>query len=212
MNFRKKFLQLKEGFLDAKAENLYDVYLFANQILICFTSWIITCISSIFVYIHLDYIFYIITTLSFFSFIFFSINHRAFLMIMPFSAKILIHFFGRYGRVVTKQDWTRIKKESHRGYREIWSKNSIGHCYYFSWYIALFLNDATLMYCSIKGNDGRNTAHSVIVKNNCVYDTNARQHFDLNDYNLPCKFYYLFSWLFFYFIAFNTAPYKFCFC
>lgn len=91
-------------------------------------------------------------------------------------------FFGRYGRVVTKQDWARIKKECPKAYREMCTDKSLGYCYYYTREIALFLEDAQLLYCSIKGNDGKDTAHAVIVKNNCVYCSNARNHFEFEDY------------------------------
>lgn len=90
--------------------------------------------------------------------------------------------FGRYGKVVTKQDWSRIKKADPKGYREMCSDESLGYCYYYTREIALFLEDAQLLYCSIKGNDGNDTAHVVIVKNNFVYCSNARTHFDLEEY------------------------------
>lgn len=179
--FRQRILEMKEGFLDAKLEKINEVFLVVNQITISFIAWLICCISTIFIAVNLDYIFYVVTVISFLGFLIFSINHRAFSLVMPLSAKILL-YFGRYGRVVTKKDWARIKKECPKGYKEIWSKNSMGHCYFYSWFIALFLKNAELMYCSIIAEDGTDTAHAVIVKNNCVYDTNGRQHFDLEEY------------------------------
>lgn len=37
------------------------------------------------------------------------------------------------------------------------------------------------MYCAQTIKDGW-SAHAVIVKDNCVYDTNLRRHFDYNEY------------------------------
>lgn len=102
--------------------------------------------------------------------------------VIPVSEKILLHFFKKYGKVVRKEDWVRIKEECPKIYKEICSKKSQGYCYYYSREIALFLENAKLMYCSIKGNDGEDTAHAVIVKNDCIYCTNARQHYDLEEY------------------------------
>lgn len=193
--FRQRILEMKEGFLDAKSEKSYHAFIFANLLVIGIVTLAICYASMIFVAFDLDYLFYIVSATAFLGNLFFSLNSKAFSMVMPFSAKLLLHFFGRYGRVVTKKDWAKIKKECPKGYREIWSKKSRGHCYYYSWGIALFLKDAELMYCSIKDNDGGDTAHAVIVKNNCVYCTNARQHFDLEEYKemLGVNVYKMFS-------------------
>lgn len=98
------------------------------------------------------------------------------------SYKLLFKLFGRYGKVVSKKDWKNIKKYwPKEAYKEAISKKSCGYCYFYSWAIAQCLKDAKLMYCSqmIKG---RASAHAVIVKDNCVYDTNVRRHFDYNEY------------------------------
>ena len=105
--------------------------------------------------------------------------YKRFFMII---STILLYCLGRYGKVVTKKDWDKIRESSPEKYREILSKKSIGYCYYYSREIALYLEDAELMYCSIIEVDGTNTAHSVILKNNCVYDTNERKHFDFKKY------------------------------
>lgn len=74
---------------------------------------------------------------------------------------------------------------SRKFYRFLVTKKSRGKCYYCSWFIALFLKDAKLMYCSQKCPKGL-SGHSVIVKDNCVYDTNGRRHWDYDEY---IKFY-----------------------
>lgn len=99
-----------------------------------------------------------------------------------FSCKLFFKLFGRYGKVVSRDDWKDIKKYWPREeYKEVISKKSCGYCYFYSWAIIQQLEDAQLMYCSQKIN-GKLTAHAVIVKNNCVYDTNLRRHFDYNQY------------------------------
>ena len=98
------------------------------------------------------------------------------------SYKLLFKLFGRYGKVVSKKDWKNIKKYwPKEAYKEAISKKSCGYCYFYSCAIAQCLKDAKLMYCSqmIKC---RASAHAVIVKDNCVYDTNVRRHFDYNEY------------------------------
>jgi len=179
---RQRILEIKEGFLDAKSEKSYEAFILANYIVIATITLAICYTSMIFRIFGLNCVSYAITVLAFILYIFFLTNSKAFGKVMPFSAKLLLLFFGRYGRVVTKKDWKRIKKECPKGYKEIWSKKAIGHCYYYSWAISLFLKDAELMYCSIKRKDNDHTAHAVIVKNNCVYCTNSRQHFDLEEY------------------------------
>jgi len=98
------------------------------------------------------------------------------------SYKLLFKLFGRYGKVVSKKDWKNIKKQlSKEYYKAAISKKSCGYCYFYSWAIAQCLKDAKLMYCSQRTKNGR-TGHAVIVKDNCVYDTNFRKHFDYNEY------------------------------
>ena len=48
--------------------------------------------------------------------------------------------------------------------------------------LALFLEDAKIMFCSVAGKEHPQTAHAVIVKNNCIYDTNKRRHYDFDEY------------------------------
>ena len=55
-------------------------------------------------------------------------------------------------------------------------------CYDCSRDIALFLEDAKLMYCSQKLANGTISGHSVILKDNYVYDTNKKMHFNLNNF------------------------------
>lgn len=89
---------------------------------------------------------------------------------------------GRYGKVVTRKDWVYIKKNNLEFYRKILSSDSIGYCYYYSRELALLLKDAKIMYCSIEVEDGEKTGHAVILKNDCVYSTNTREHYCLNVY------------------------------
>ena len=89
-------------------------------------------------------------------------------LITRFSTKVLWHFFGRYGRVVTKEDWKNIKRFCPETYKYIWSKKSDGHCYITSASIALFLDDAKIMYCSIKGKNGDTGQFSNSKKQLCI--------------------------------------------
>lgn len=180
--FRQRILEMKEGFLDAKWESRLPAFVLTNVIVIGAVYWLVCYSSMIFLLYDLDYVSYTITIIASLVVAIFLFYEKAFVMILPFSISILLHFFGRYGRVVTKADWTNIKRKCPKGYKDIWSKKCIGHCYYYSWEIALFLENAELMYCSVKRRDGTKTAHAVIVKNNCVYCTNARRHYEIEEY------------------------------
>jgi len=110
------------------------------------------------------------------------------------SFKIVMYLL-RYGKVVSKEDWKYIKKYCKRKvYRKLRSKKSKGYCYYYSRVVAYFLKDAQLMYCCIKCQD-HYSGHAVVVKNNCVYDTNQRKHFEYNEYLelFDAKVYKMFS-------------------
>lgn len=178
---RTQFKKMKEGFLTGKVEKRIQVYMYANFIFMfaiymvnyivwaiigrCFNQCIGVCLVSI------------CTILLFVS----TFCTKIFFKIMKISSKIIEHFFDRYGLVVSKEDWKRIKKENNREYKFIWDKRNIGHCYAVTWILARHIEDAKIMYCSCKGENGQ-TAHAVIVKNHCIYDTNDRKHFDYDEY------------------------------
>lgn len=178
---RTQFKEVKEGFFTAKTEEQFPAYMWANATFIFFVFIIIYTISAIicnfFQIVGICMI--AISIILLFVFIFWD---RAFSKTIRISARIFEHFFARYGRVVSKDDWKRIKKNDKDAYKFIWDKKNIGHCYAVAWVLALWIEDAKVMYCSIerKGND--KTAHAVVVKNNCIYDTNLRKHYDFDEY------------------------------
>lgn len=114
-------------------------------------------------------------------YLFIAFTTKLFKVTGKLSYKLLFYLFGRYGKVVSKEDWKNIKKCHKEFYKEAVSKKSCGFCYYFSWTIALHLKDAKLLYCSQRQDVGHG-GHAVIVKNNCVYDTNNRRHYDYKEY------------------------------
>lgn len=180
--FRQRFLEVKEGFLDSKIEGQSIAIEWAN-ILVIGVIYLAVCYSSmIFMAFGLENITNTIIIIAIIAVAIFMFVPQAFFLVIPLTTEIVIYLFGRYGRVVTKQDWKNIKKKCPKGYKEIWKKKSIGHCYYYSRGIALYLEDAQLLYCYITKKDGKKTGHAVIVKNNCVYCTNERRHFDLEEY------------------------------
>ena len=95
---------------------------------------------------------------------------------------ILGNLRKRCGKVITYKDWKVIKKSvTQEEYIELITEKSNGYCYYYSRLIAVFLDDAQLMYCAIKIGDVL-SCHAVILKNHCVYDTNERKHYDYDEY------------------------------
>lgn len=181
--FRQYFFEIKEGFLDAKNETTQPAVELAYTVFICTIYLMLSLFPAI-----LDEVFnltlyaYIILSILTIALFIFVIYPKAIEWASRFSTHLLFKLFGRYGRVVTNEDWKRIKKKCPKLYKDLFSKKSYGHCYFYSWKIALFLKDAELMYGSFKRSDGSSSGHSVIVKNNCVYDTNSRLHYDIDEY------------------------------
>lgn len=101
-------------------------------------------------------------------------------LVEPYAIEIL-KLFSKYGCVVTREYWKRIRKNAPRAYRILNSNKSKGYCYYMSWYVALYLKDAELLYCSMDIR-GKQSCHSVIKKGDCIYCTNSRMHFDLAEW------------------------------
>lgn len=178
---RKDLKEMKEGFLSAKLKEQFPAYMFANFIFITIVFTILYSISAIVYSISENVGIGMIAISIIFLFVF-EFWDRAFSKTIPISAKIFEHFFARYGRVVTKDDWKRIKKQNKEAYKFIWDKKHIGHCYFVSRVLATWIEDAKVMYCSIATKNDGQTAHAVIVKNNCVYDTNNRKHYDYDEY------------------------------
>ncbi len=178
---RKQFKELKEAFLTAKAEEQFPAYMLANAIFIYFVFIIVYTISAI-VCNFSQVVGICMITISIILLFVFMFWDRAFSKTIRISARIFKHFFARYGRVVSKDDWKRIKRKNKDAYKFIWDKKNIGHCYVVAWVLALFLEDAKVMYCSVPCKEGGQTAHAVVVKNNCIYDTNLRMHFDFDEY------------------------------
>lgn len=96
---------------------------------------------------------------------------------------IVYWLFGKNGKVISKKDWKRIKRADTKLYHYARSKRkSCGHCYMYSLCLGFYLHKASIMYCSVRGIGGVRTAHAVLVKDGCVYDTNFRRHHDFDEY------------------------------
>ena len=180
---RQHFLEIKEGFLDAKIKSsepaiklAYIFFVGIIYLLVCYSSMILIAFN-------LTYVWFCIVFISMLLLIIFYYCPSVSLWASSFSTDLLYKVFGKYGRVVTKEDWKIIKKKSPGLYKFLHTKKEyLGKCYYCSWAIACFLKDAQLMYGSYKVTDGSFSGHAVIVKNNCVYDTNHRMHHDIDEY------------------------------
>lgn len=178
---RELIKDLKKDFFEAKDETYLNVLNYFNCLVIFVIFIACIIISLILCFLNLEILSFIITTLSI-VYLILALKTRVFRLTGLMSYKLLFYLFGRYGKVVSKQDWKNIKKYwSKKHYRKACTKKSKGYCYFYSWAIANFLRDAQIMYCSIQIH-GRPSGHSVIVKNNCVYDTNEIKHYDFDDY------------------------------
>lgn len=180
-NIRKEFLKVRDGFLDAKPDSSLRAFEIANLIFIGLSEMFIILFCIIF--LGLNYISFSVCLVSFIVYLIFVFHPKAFTLTFPIAVNILLRLFGKYGRVITRQDWKNIKKYCLKLYLNAFSKKSKGKCYYFSRALALYLTDAKLLYCSVNTFDNKRTGHSVILKNNCVYDTNAKKHFDYDTYS-----------------------------
>ena len=180
--FRQRILKLKEGYLSRKSEEAFQAYLYANIIFISLIYTITYMVSALVYGIlnkEIGICMFIVSTILFFIF---TSWKKAFSKVLPISIRILDKLFGKYGLVVSKDDWKRIKKKNIKAYKFVRDKKNIGYCYMTSWVLAIWIEDAKIMYCSIAGKNNCQTAHSVVVKNNCVYDTNLREHYDFDEY------------------------------
>jgi len=179
--FRQRILEMKEGFCSGKWDEYFRAYECVNVIFL-FCIWIILHTISMMVCLIYKPIGICISLIVWISYFVFLLWSKAFFITIPISAKIVNRIWGRYGRVVTKDDWKQIKKQNKLAYKFIWDKKNIGHCYMVARILATWIDDAKLMYCSIEAKNGESTAHAVVVKNGCIYCTNSRQHYDFDDY------------------------------
>lgn len=186
--FRQTFLEMEKGLLEVSQETWLQALFFTNQIVIIIIYWTVGFSSLFFMIFDLTIVSYIITAIATIILAVLTFNNELFWKFGPLSAQLLVRFYGRYGKVVTKEDWRKIKKKCLILYRDIWwSRKSYGHCYFYSWCVAMLLKDAEIMFCSIDKENGKKTGHAVIVKNNCVFCTNSRQHFGLEEYKVKRK-------------------------
>lgn len=93
----------------------------------------------------------------------------------------ILKYLLRYGKVVTWIDWRKVKKYSKKLYRDLRSQESYRKCYLYSRKLAMCLDDAQLVYCNIQVR-GRPGGHVVILKDNCIYCTNSKAHFNYEEY------------------------------
>ena len=179
--FRKIITEFKDDFYSAKVENLCKVCGLINFFVIMGLMLFFYMIGGVFIFVFdLKALGIAICALS----IIYAISSLFFQKIFELTEyptfKILQHLL-RYGKVVTKKDWKNVKKYYKRLYKDLTSKKSYGFCYFYSRALALYLEDAQLMYCAILV-EGRPSGHSVIVKNNCIYDTNDKKHYEYDEY------------------------------
>ena len=178
---RKKIAELKEDFYSAETERLCNVWNQINFLCIICILIFFYIIGGVFGFVFdLKALGIVICTLA----IIYAISAVIFSKIFHITAYPsfrILQFLLRYGKVVTKKDWKNVKKYCKRLYKDLSSKKSKGFCYFYSWALANYLKDARLMYCAIQIG-GKLSGHAVIVKNNYVYDTNDKKHYNYDEY------------------------------
>ena len=178
---REFIKELKADFYEATVENYLRIIDWFNLLLITIIVLFCITISIILALFNIN-VLSVIIALSAFLYFIVAVTTKLFKLTWNISCKLLFYLFGRYGKVVNSKDWKNIKKYLDNDiYKFLTTKKSLGYCYYCSWVIARFLNDAQIMYCSIQISN-RPSGHAVIVKDNCIYDTNERRHYDYDEY------------------------------
>lgn len=182
MKIRKNFAEVKKDFLRGKEYAFWIIYEWLRFILISSVYLLI----SIIIFLLFSFgilkevyalIMCFIQIIAYDLFIFYKPAQK---LIQPIAFELIKHI-TKYGYVVTRSDWKRIKKNAPKSYRILNSNKSKGYCYFMSRYIALYLKDVELLYCSMD-IFGKRSAHAVIKKGNIIYCTNARMHFDFEEW------------------------------
>lgn len=182
LKLRKKIAELKSDFYSAKTARLFNVLYIINFLCIVILGTFCYMIGGILIFfLNLKWLGILICTISCIYMITSVSFERVRTITLRISMKIL-RYFLKYGKVVGKQEWENVKKNCKMLYKDLRSKKSYGYCYFYSRMLALFIDDAQLMYCAIKINEDEMTGHCVIVKNHCIYDTNAKRHYDYDEY------------------------------
>lgn len=186
--FRKKIEKFVKGFRSGNQKQYCEAILLAHY-------WLIECIFLIITYIY----FFILNILKIYNLqryiviaivlmiipIFFYFSKKISKILLGYTSPIvtkIVFFFGKNGNVISKRDWKAIKKKTPQLYNDLWKSNkSEGHCYYYSRELAMQIEESLLLYLSIKKED-EYISHAVVVKDGCVFDTNIKIHFELDEY------------------------------
>lgn len=90
-------------------------------------------------------------------------------------------------KVISRKDWKAIKKHDKKSYKVLLSYLSHNKCYVSSFYIANVLKnkDVKIIWLTITFN-GKTFGHSVLAKNNYIYDSNFRKTYLQEDYLKHC--------------------------
>ena len=191
LRFRQKVNEFKNGFYQGKRYEKILAVSIANGFILEFIYLTISALLiTVVLFFYSNIVFYCILLLICLNVLLISCNR---LLVQNKIASIITSIFSKftiklifrlskYGFVITKKDWKKIKKLDRKLYNDMWKNNYYqGYCYYYSRSLALYLKDAKLMYCSIE-KDGIDISHAVILKDGVVFDTNLRIHCDLNEY------------------------------
>lgn len=196
--FRNLINKEKENWYSAKNENLCVIIDFTNYILfsiLYFLVNLIFIIAKVFYFPNLKEMeipFLIVTALTYMLLIFTPYG----CLMSGCSLKILRKLFGRFGRVISYNDWKKLKLLYPKEYRWVRSRKSIGYCYNVAFILAILKQDVELLFLGVSDADkDKYLAHCVVLKNDYIYDTNDRIHYTQDDYMkyFKCKVYKAFS-------------------
>lgn len=180
---RNSIKKLKEGFLIRDEDLTVNCYFFFYLLFLIILVFILECIAIIiaaFISEILGYtlggIFLIFYAMALF------VDKIEETLQSRITCPLFVKLFERYGIVLSKEDWKKIKKKNPKVYKDLITKKSIGYCYMYSWLVALYVEGAQLVYCSIDTKDKIQTGHSVVLKDNFIYDTNSKMHCRYDEY------------------------------
>lgn len=86
------------------------------------------------------------------------------------------------GAVVTSEDWLRISQENYPLYRILSQEDNNGKCFTTTYAIALYVPNCTFIFGSMQLDNGKDTAHVVLSRNEWVYDSNLKTHLKYEEY------------------------------
>lgn len=174
-NLKDYLHSLKEDFYSGDLKNLTGVWQFIIKIQIFAIYFVIAYIGGVFIILNQK----VLGAIIFGSAVIYFVASFCSEKVVDFNCNIgfkILQYLLRYGKVVSPKDWKNLRKKHRKLYKALRTKRSCGYCYLFSCALAICIKDAEVLYCTIQ-IDGQPSGHSVVLKNNCIYDTNQKKHY-----------------------------------